>query len=450
MKNNREKVDRSVEDLEKRVKGIVDLYRISGYHEKESFINFSRSEINQNGTQNKSAMILTVIRKNRLATSRLPLENHEKWMDKLEELDRLLDKLPPTSLLPALPDKEDNSMEKNSELSLEEASMDEKIAAVEQVINQVEIDEKTAKASGFLNTLVTYYRVRNSSGLDTRDTTGYHHLKLTVNVKDGTGTGSDEKFLREITDTMYFIPEEPAINATMNALAASTASKAVSGDYPVILAPVAARQLFNSVKVIFSGRLMNEERTCLKNMLGKEVFNSQLTLVDDPFLSQTPFNMIIDGEGIMKKPYTLVDRGVPAGVLHDTLTASQAGTSTTGHANYPFMEHGNNDPAALNLTVKDGRSDLEEMMTGIKEGYLVKKFEQLDTVPGTGRITGITSRGVYGIVDGEIEHAVKKYRFEGSVDGLLANIPLIGGMNRNEIVGFPYIKIGSLKIISLS
>lgn len=66
--------------------------------------------------------------------------------------------------------------------------------------------------------------------------------------------------------------------------------------------------------------------------LGEEVISKDLTLIDDPSLPEAFRATRFDSEGVEAKPLTLVQDGRLSSFLHNSVTASQMNTKTTGHA----------------------------------------------------------------------------------------------------------------------
>ncbi|MFW9993725.1 MAG: TldD/PmbA family protein [Candidatus Odinarchaeota archaeon] len=446
MNEQKDFIDNKIDDLGELAKKKLDSFQIAGFVRRNTVIGFYNSEINKSTSQNTSHLYLTAIKDQKVKTVELALVDQESWKTVMETLVTQLTKATAGYRHPGFPKAKysvDVPPVKDPELLLEETSQEKKAGLVEQVVNTIEITEKTARASGSFETFEVYFRVMNSCGIDASDETGYHHLKMTAKTRGGKGTGDEERYFKQLKELAF---EELAVRATMDSLADTMAKKGESGQFPVVLAPMATQQLIRITAAIFNGYYHAQESACLPHLEGEALFDEQLNLVDDPLSSMTVFNITIDGEGVAKHFYPLIDKGIPVGILHDMNTASNAGVETSGHKNYPFMNHYHPGPAAYNLVLKDGNSDFEEMLSETKEGILIKGFNDLNIEPLTGKISGFTSKGVFSIRNGEIDQPLKEYRVDGEILTVLKNIPLIGTVEEKGLFSGPYVKLGQLRL----
>jgi predicted Zn-dependent protease len=185
------------------------------------------------------------------------------------------------------------------------------------------------------------------------------------------------------------------------------------GDYPVVLEPAAVGVLLKFLAYLgFSGKAYHEKRSFMWGKLGLRVTGDLITIADDAFetcLTPRPF----DYEGVPKRRVTLIDRGVAAGVVHDTASAAAERTTSTGHALPANSSFG---AMPLHLAMAAGESDLDAMIASTGRGLLVCNFhyanvaERMKTV-----VTGMTRFGLFLIEDGKVAQPVKNLRFTQSV-----------------------------------
>jgi predicted Zn-dependent protease len=77
--------------------------------------------------------------------------------------------------------------------------------------------------------------------------------------------------------------------------------------------------------------------------------------------------------------------------------------------------------------VKEGDSDVDEMVSETRKGILVTHFHYQNPVnPAKGVFTGLTRDGTWLIENGEIKHPLKTLRYTDTVTKFFKNIDLIG------------------------
>src|SRR5690606_4635583 len=104
------------------------------------------------------------------------------------------------------------------------------------------------------------------------------------------------------------------------------------GRYEVVLEPCAVADLLGNLAAWgFNGKFHAERMSFVE--LGADQFDPSVTLVDDPFASDSP-GTAFDAEGTPKQRLVLVDAGTSVAVTHDRRTAAMAGDGarSTGHA----------------------------------------------------------------------------------------------------------------------
>jgi PmbA protein len=194
------------------------------------------------------------------------------------------------------------------------------------------------------------------------------------------------------------------------------------GDYEVLLSPYATGEMLVYLGLVGLGGLaVLEQRSFMR--FGERLMSDSVTITDDvrrPELAPLPF----DGEGSTTRPVTIIDRGTCAAVVHDSVTADRAHTSTTGHS----FEQPNSEGALPHyLCLAAGDGDMESMVAGCKRGLLITRFWYVRPVhPLKTTITGMTRDGTFLIENGRIARPVRDLRFTQSIVDALADVRSIG------------------------
>ena len=194
------------------------------------------------------------------------------------------------------------------------------------------------------------------------------------------------------------------------------------GTYQVVLSPYAVAELLEYLGLIALGGLaMLEKRSFMR--FGERLMSESVTITDDvdqSRLSPMPF----DGEGATTRPVTIIDSGVCAAVVHDSVTAARAGVATTGHS---FAQPNSDGPLPRYLCLSPGGADVEAMIADCEHGLLVTRFWYVRPVhPLATTITGMTRDGTFLIDRGRIAHPVRDLRFTQSIVAALADVRAVG------------------------
>ena len=224
-------------------------------------------------------------------------------------------------------------------------------------------------------------------------------------------------------------------------------------EYTVILDPYATSDLMGMMAGDgMSAQACQEERSWLNGRLGKQVLSPMITIVDDG-LDPAGIPMPFDFEGQPKHRVTIVDAGVCREPVHDSYTAGrQPGAVSTGHA----MEQAASErigPLPLNLFLKPGTSNVDEMIASTKDGLYITRFWYTRPVhPRDVVVTGMTRDGTYVVRNGEITGAVKSLRFTQSYVDALAGTMALGKTSKTLWAGgtcnVPAIKLERFKFTS--
>jgi predicted Zn-dependent protease len=223
-------------------------------------------------------------------------------------------------------------------------------------------------------------------------------------------------------------PVELAERSAAKAVASGEPVTLPPGEYPVVLEPAAVGELLAMLAwYTFNGLAYVEERSGFSGRLGERLASPAVNLSDSPRFPRT-FQRGFDAEGVPKLPLPLIQDGVAMSVVHDTVTAKLAGTSSTGHATAPGgSTYG---PIATNLVlVGGGVRDAAELCRPIERGMYVTRLWYVNAVrPKETLLTGVTRDGTFLIEDGKVTRPVVDMRFTDSALGLLERTQALGSV----------------------
>jgi len=106
-----------------------------------------------------------------------------------------------------------------------------------------------------------------------------------------------------------------------------------TGDYPVLLSPLAYAELLGTVFVpALNGRNVHAGRSKLAQSLSKQVADPGISMYDDPHLPGAEGSTRYDAEGSPTRRLDLIRDGILCAFVYDIRTASRYGKKTTASA----------------------------------------------------------------------------------------------------------------------
>jgi len=174
----------------------------------------------------------------------------------------------------------------------------------------------------------------------------------------------------------------------------------------------------------FNGKVVLEGASPLGEKIGKQVFDKNFSLWDDPTIAYRPSSRPSDDEGIPSRRTPLINKGVVKGFLYDLQTAALAGKKSTGNGSR--IRGSLPSPAPSALVITPGKTTFDEMVKDIKEGLIIDLImgaEQGNTLGGD--FSGNVLLG-FKIENGKIVGRVKDTMVSGNVYKILKDIAAIG------------------------
>jgi PmbA protein len=185
-----------------------------------------------------------------------------------------------------------------------------------------------------------------------------------------------------------------------------------SGSYPVLFTPRAAAITFGSLfSSVLSGQAVMQKASPLAEKVGETLFDSRLTLFEDPHLGVNACGF--DDEGTPTSRKAFIDHGTVASFYWDRRWAARAGHTPTGNGFRGGLSRPN--PSTANFCMAPGSTATAALIAGMKEGLIV------DQVLGAGQsnqLAGEFSVNLdlgYKVENGEIVGRVKNTMVAGSI-----------------------------------
>jgi predicted Zn-dependent protease len=292
------------------------------------------------------------------------------------------------------------------------ATPEDRARAVAEAIRAVEAAGQTA--AGIYSTGESVFSLLNSRGVLARHRETMARFSITAMAADSSGWAK-----ASACNLAALNPLELALTAARKAAESSAPRELPPGRYTVILEPAAVLDLVGQMFPDFSATAIRDGRSFLKDRIGKRIFGENITIHDDdghPLQSGAPF----DGEGVPRKPLTLVERGVVREIAYSRQAAALAGVPPTGHG-FPLPNEFGEAPA--NIVIAGGETSLEQMVASTDRGILVTRLWYIREVDPYEKIfTGMTRDGTFLIEAGRVTAGVRNFRFNQGLIEMLSNV----------------------------
>lgn len=130
----------------------------------------------------------------------------------------------------------------------------------------------------------------------------------------------------------------------------------------------------------------------MRNSLNNQIFNTEISIIDDPLLPRGITSRPFDGEGIMSRRNEFVKNGVLQNWILDLYSARKLNLETT--ANATRASNAAIIPSASNFYFKNGNRSFKELIEEVKEGIYVTDLFGF----GVNLINGDYSQGACGFL----------------------------------------------------
>src|SRR5262249_51470694 len=188
---------------------------------------------------------------------------------------------------------------------------------------------------------------------------------------------------------------------------------------------------------------IRDGRRFLADGIGAKLFGENITIYDDaahPLQSGPPF----DGEGVPRKPLTLVERGEVRDIAFSRPAAKLANVEPTGHG-FPLPNEYGEAPA--NIVIAGGDSSVDQMIASTERGILVTRLWYIREVDPYEKIyTGMTRDGTFLIQDGRVTGGVRNFRFNQALPEMLLNVEVLSPSRRASGEESPDMVVPAMKV----
>jgi PmbA protein len=232
------------------------------------------------------------------------------------------------------------------------------------------------------------------------------------------------------------------LEAAKKTLARMGATKPITGKYPVIFDPRVSRSIASHFASAINGSAIARKTSFLKDMLNKQIANTAINIIDDPFLKRGLGSRLFDAEGLGSRKYTLVENGVLQQWLLDLSSAKQLNLSPSGNAKRGIS--GPPSPGTSNFMISPGDITQENLIKNISEGFFVT-----DMIGSSiSMITGDYSRGASGfwIKNGELSQPISEATIAGNLKEMFMTLQPANDLDYSHSINSPTLLIEGMTI----
>lgn len=213
-------------------------------------------------------------------------------------------------------------------------------------------------------------------------------------------------------------PEKIGRTAGERVVAKINPQKLTSRSATVIFDRRVASSLLGHLAGAINGSSIARGVSFLKEDLEKQIFKSNINIIDDPLRMRGPASRSFDGEGLAVQRRALIDKGVLTGWVLDLRSARQLGMTPTGQGSRGMASQPS--PSTSNVHLEPGEQSPAEMMKAVGSGLLITEFIGASINSSTGDY----SRGASGFwfENGEIAYPVSEITVAGNLKDMFMSL----------------------------
>jgi PmbA protein len=237
-------------------------------------------------------------------------------------------------------------------------------------------------------------------------------------------------------------PEELGCSAANRAIKRLNAQKIKSGKFPVVYEPRVAKGILGHLIGGINGISASKGTTFLKDKMGKQIFNTNIFIKEEPHRRRGLRSKQCDAEGLENKKRNLIEKGMLKTWLLDLYTARKMNLNPTGHASRNVSSQPS--PSITNVYLEKGNSSPEKLISNIKAGlFITDTFGQ-----GVNSVTGNYSRGIAGfwIDNGEITFPINEITVASNLNEMFANLIPANDLELSYGIDSPTIMIENMSV----
>lgn len=218
-----------------------------------------------------------------------------------------------------------------------------------------------------------------------------------------------------------------------------------AGEFPILFAPMMARSVAAMLFQMCSGPATLFAEALTLGKVDDVVCSPRLTLVDDPTRKDGIGSAPFDHEGVIPRRKVIIEKGVLKDYLLNSYYGRSLQRSSTGNA----VANGDARFGVRysNAYIEPGDSDPNDMLAGIKQGFLVTRLLSPSMALSTNFTQAVEG---FWIEDGKVAYPVRAAAIAAPLREMLGNIVAVGkDLDTDAAIASPTLLVSKMNISSL-
>lgn len=191
-----------------------------------------------------------------------------------------------------------------------------------------------------------------------------------------------------------------------------------TNDYDVVLDYYAATGVLQTFISAFNGENVMRGRSILKDKMGMEIANPNLTIVDNPLLENGMCTSKCDGEGSVSEKTELVKDGVLNSFIYDIYTANKQGVKTTSNG----LRGSYLTTPMISPTNVEFKFDEMKDLSEIDKGVLTTSVLGAHTANPISGDFSVEASNAFKIENGELTDPINKAMISGNIFEIMKKV----------------------------
>ena len=191
-----------------------------------------------------------------------------------------------------------------------------------------------------------------------------------------------------------------------------------TNDYDVVLDYHATTGLLQTFISAFNGENVMRGRSILKDKMGMEIANPNLTIVDNPLLENGMCTSKCDGEGSVSEKTELVKDGVLNSFIYDIYTANKQGVKTTSNG----LRGSYLTTPMISPTNVEFKFDEMKDLSEIDKGVLTTSVLGAHTANPISGDFSVEASNAFKIENGELTDPINKAMISGNIFEIMKKV----------------------------
>lgn len=196
-----------------------------------------------------------------------------------------------------------------------------------------------------------------------------------------------------------------------------------TGSRTLVIEPDTAASLVDTIAELFCAPEVHKGRSMMKDMLGKAVASSCVTLTDDGRIPWKAGSSSWDAEGVPTGRTALIDKGIANAYLYNLQYAWKDGVKSTGSACRGMSSLP--DVGTSNVVLEPGHETQEALCGRVQKGLFITEFMGLHTIDPVSGDFSIGAKGLL-IENGDFTRPVSGVTIASNLMHFIKKITAVG------------------------